>query len=140
MCMAIYGTPKVKKARKDHVFYKVLWELRPGKEYYAPFMETPTTLGKLYSDTKQDEFFFDPWISADPSKVGCSVGFGGYHLFKEKKGADACLDELENNWPGATWKKYIVVKAIVPKGTKYVEGYFNDCKSIVAKSVIYEEL
>lgn len=121
-----FSTKKLvlKQAKRNKVFYKVLEpinELFTDKiyRYVTPYRDMEVCLGKLYSsDSATVEF-----CNSD-----MTLGFGVFHLFKNRKSAES----LANNS-----YKYIVVKAIVPKGAFYA---INDHDEVITSDVRYEKL
>lgn len=114
----------IKQAKRNKVFYKVLEpinELFTDKiyRYVTPYREMEVCLGKLYSsDSATVEF-----CNSD-----MTVGSGVFHLFKNRKSAESLAESSY---------KYIVVKAIVPKGAFYA---INDYDEVITSDVRYEKL
>ena len=129
-----------KTAKEDLAFYKVLLYLKnvnvnveDGERYATPYRGMPVKLGELYQDVEPNYFVTQSTMA--PGYERCIFG-GGFHLFRDY--ADA-LDF------GEMFSNSRVVRAIVPKGTRYAVGDYKLCrfgrvyKSAVAKSVIYYE-
>ena len=137
-----------KIAEEDKTFYKVLVKSR-GIMLITPYREEEVELDKFYYPAKKisTKFLFngilykiislfekDPIISHRPYIIKYSrkaksfiIGGGIIHLFTNKD--RAIVEQLLT--PNS-----IVVKAIIPKGTKYIESYDNS--EIGTLGVIYE--
>ena len=73
------------------------------------------------------------WYTSDSATVefcnsDMTVGSGVFHLFKNRKSAESLLNSSY---------KYIIVKAIVPKGAFYT---INDHDEVITSEVKYEKL
>lgn len=127
MCLVVKKVEKL-IAKKDLVFYKVL-EKSPGGKFYTPYRSKNVELNKLIVD-KEDLFFYD-----DGSKYYAHGGL--IHLCKTKFGAKRLVKDINRG-------NFVIVKAIVSKGTEYYVGKhcFNKfpIKSIGTKAVRYEEI
>ena len=135
MCLTIYDVPVVKKSETDMEFYKVLAIKDDGK-YYSPYMNKEAELGVLHQDPDLENFMiakYSFWLE---------VTHGGFHLFKDEYYARCEADYLNQViTEGSDVKEYVVVKAIVPEGTTYVEGtYLAETESVVVKKVRYKEI
>ena len=114
----------LKQAKRNKVFYKVLEpinELFTDKtyRYITPYREMEVCLGKWYSsDSATIEF-----CNSD-----MTLGSGVFHLFKNRKSAESLANHSY---------KYIIVKAIVPKGAFYA---INDLDEVITSDVRYEKL
>lgn len=121
-----FSTKKLvlKQAKRNKVFYKVLEPINGFftdkiYRYITPYREMEVCLGKWYtSDSATVEF-----CNSD-----MTVGHGVFHLFKNRKSAESLA---KNSY------KYIVVKAIVPKGAFYA---INDHGEVITSDVKYEKL
>ena len=136
MCL-LTNDKKVLTAEKDLTFYKVVKLDKNGK-YFSLFMYDRITIGKLKKQKYINGFRF---IQNAYNVFDYRIEAGGYHLFTNLNFAKEYADG--ESWGGVRRTK--VIKAIVPKGTKYVKGVYNTCfhgnvESVVAKMVIYEEL
>ena len=122
-------------------FYKVLVKrtvntvIGEFSEYKSPFMWEDAPLGKLLSEKEQDVF---RWQLIQ-SRMCHELHKGGFHLFKNKDDADEWSYQKLNN-EFCPFHGLVVVKAIVPKGTKYVEGKFGPYEAVAVKNVKYEEI
>ena len=71
-----------------------------------------------------------------------TIGWGCFHLFKKKEDAEREASRLNKDskfrW-GCT-QEFKVYKAIVPAGTAYVNGKYNETDCVAVKKVIYEEI
>ena len=142
-------TPKI--ASDDIVCYKVveitkLWPTiyNCDAEYVSAFRLCPIDLGVRYTHPKSE---FVNEQNAETDEGNYVVNGDGYHLFKFYDDAKMFV---EHEMPALTMNNPTVagtriIKAIIPKGTKYLDGtfwwswYFKP-ESIVTKSVIYQPL
>ncbi len=127
-----------KTAEEDLTFYKVLrvFKNAEGNDgYVTPYRCMYIKLGKLYQEIGSDYFVTKPGVP-EPEYDRRIFG-GGFHLFRDY--VDAV--DFSGIFPDSR-----VVKAVVPKGTRYAVGDYKLCrfgrayKSAVAKGVIYYEL
>ena len=121
-----FSTKKLvlKQAKRNKVFYKVLEpinELFADKiyRYVTPYREMEVHLGKWYSSDSATVEFCNSDIT---------VGSGVFHLFKNRRSAESLANSSY---------KYIIVKAIVPKGAFYA---INDLDEVITSDVRYEKL
>ena len=133
MCLCISKKAEFEKAKKDIVFYKVLEREKNEKfpfihTYKTPYMGVEVKLRKRYDeneDAETKELFFSDYIEK-----------GVIHLFANYDNAVDRADRTRNG---------CVVKAVIPKGSEYIKGYFYPAigysvPSIGAKSVIYKRV
>lgn len=113
MCLTIYtkerGIKKLEKiAEDDIVCWKVLYVGGNG-QLLTYFMQTPVRLGKKLKARGRirSQFYGNNY----------QIDGGLIHTFKEKK--DAYVYAMENS-------TIAIVKCIIPKGTRYYEGKFQD--------------
>ena len=138
---------EVLTADEDMTCYKIVYVDKKGTKSY--FQNSPIIYGKLY---KKPGNGFRFYIVKGCNLTGYWVEEGGYHLFTTLDDAlcyfeymPLSKDELTSK-EGALFSinsgaRVKIVKAVIPKGTKYVEGTFNGhpMKNICTKAVIYEE-
>jgi len=149
MCLIINKPqPVAKTATEDIVCYKVV-ELKMSivngaikhQVLVTPFKHHPVDYGVLYEDAIQAGFNYG-YTPMYMSTVGVyKVEAGGYHLFKNKEDAE----ELINRMPRLPQRSAVIVKAVIPKGTLYIEGLFwwmDDFmpEAVVTKKVIYHPI
>ena len=139
MCLSVKKKETL-VAEEDLVLYKVAKLDNFG--YWSYYRNSKIFLGKTYTDSNEDFKFY----KTNPSLVGWS-GFqkyfieeGGYHLFVNLKDATDFATIGQRLHRDAD---VVVLKAIVPKGTKCVSGKFLNfsnefVKSYVVKQVKYE--
>ena len=135
MCLFTNGIPVTKTTKKDRMFYKILGVCGGTDSelsYFTPYMPYKAQLNTLLEDDNQ-EYFYSRRICST-----FSLGPGGFHLYTSKKAAEEALKVLSHSFQ----HKYQIFKAIVPKGTKYVEGNtgYSGHRSVIVKKVRYEEL
>ena len=127
---------KPKYAERTMTFFKVLYKYKLDDErgYVTPYFKMPITFGTLYEDPYQNCFTLKPATSGGLSSK--AIYDGAYHLFRRL--SDAKLEAF-----GLAETEYmtpVVVKAIVPQGTLYIDGWYSGFEGVCAKSVKYEEL
>lgn len=183
MCICQLNNKKevdVSVAEQDLTFYKVV-KVKEGK-FVTPFQHKEVELNNRYdiewpthsftSDTYTvktsknplapwnepgaiDEYFTELGISVAPI-----VNRGAFHLFKTRDAAESFISDSAKHffrYNVSPELKMKVIKAVVPKGVEYIDGYFpvvinykdgqtyEDVQttimypSIAAKSVIYQE-
>lgn len=124
-----FSTKKLilKQAKRDKVFYKVLEQInafsisnKVSYKYITPYREMEVNLGKWYNSS----FAIVDFCDAD-----MTLGEGVFHLFKNRKSAESLVKRNSH--------KYIVVKAIVPKGAFYATNNDNE---VITSEVRYEKL
>jgi len=128
MCTYITNADKL-KATKDMVVYKIV-KKKFGK-YYAPVQDVPYKDNKMSSDIEVE----DGW-----SATFSCIRKGIHSFTKLSDAIDYCNIQLARE----STKKYVIVKAIVPKGSTYYEGYTfmamflrnEDTNVIVSDSII----
>ena len=131
MCLLVNPHTKVETAEEDLVFYKLAWKiLNPdGFKYYSYFRNADIELGKTYSDN-------DTLFRVYPSLPGGYQGVfeGAYHLFVNEEDVRDYSDR----------DKDVILKAVVPKGTRFMRGDFGTrgraYPCVATKSVRYELL
>lgn len=144
MCLSVGWIHPTYTANRDLTFYKVVFRNRVHRydgtwkyyypeaksEYVTPYRLSPVTLGETYEE-EGIRFRFD---SVRLPKIGksYSVHGGGFHLYCDKEDADVASRRLSFG------RDAVVLKAIVPKGTKYVKGVYDEKKCVIAKAVRYE--
>ena len=123
---------KVKVAEEDLTFYKVLMtrtdEGHPA--YRTFFRNVPIQFGKTY---EQEDKTFTVRNDEHMRMLYQRIDENAYHLFATYETA---LDFIRlNGFKHFDWKN-IVCKAIVPKGTRYMEGVYPtyECPSFIGAS------
>ena len=138
-------------AKEDLTFYKVLNKLDDGS-YITPFRGEKVKLNVKYKETpktfytnivhivKPDSVVdIDKFFIYNGIKVVPAVNGGAIHLFTTKEEAERFIYYEDSD------VKLVVVKAIVPKGTAYIEGVFpynekEAFSSVAVKQVTYRSL
>ena len=123
--------------RKDEVYYKVARTY--ATDYYgdelfqSPFYNMVIIPGQLYSikDDKKWDIYRN---ILNPCEF--MVNGGCYHLYEKREDAER-LAAGHYGW--------VVLKAVVPKGTKYVKGYtqcgrMGSIPSLAVRKVRFEKL
>ena len=131
MCIVVTKPSKI--AEEDIIAYKVL-EINCDDLMFTPYLYMHIEFDKLYIDPKQE---------------GCyRLTSGIYHLFSSIEDA-ILLKEYSEKMYCDSGSKFVIVKAIIPKGTKYYIGESETGESVDkmfqhesygAKSIIYKEL
>ena len=130
MCL-ITNDPTVKVANRDMTFWKVL-RMQEDGSYRTPYMEMYVQPNALYVEA-QEPTDFNMWSCKDEDGVSYyHVENYAYHMFKTFLGA------LRLKKSFIYQRGLRVVRAVVPKGTLYVEGEYDGIKSIAAKKVMYK--
>lgn len=118
MCLAVNKTKRVKVAKEDIICYKVV--KRHGSYYETPYRNQQIKLGALYDESDNPMVvehscgFINDW-NGDTYKT---IHGNAFHSFANLK--DAKWEA--NDWGGYAYD-IIVVECIIPKGTKYYEGF-----------------
>lgn len=114
--------PKMKVAEKDIVCYKILTAYVRNEHifYRTPFTGDPITLG----DYVEAEGYKDIVNMVPTDGYKCEVIGGFIHTFKYRKDAvriatNECRDGYRLDDP-------VIVKCIIPKGTRYYAGVFEN--------------
>lgn len=144
---------EIKIADKDIVCYKVLIrkkEIGGNYSYRTAYMEQPIIMNKQYTEPLFEETIDN--VNNEINKITYTsdnelrtlftlyrYGENMLHLFVVLHSAEQECDNF-NIATTYGYNKYVVVKAIIPKGTKYIEGYNGYFKNIGTKSVIYQPL
>ena len=120
MCMYVNPGDKVKVAEEDLTFYKVL-TTRPEDEhpvYRTFYRNVPIEFGKTY---EQEDKNFTVRNDEYKSMPHQRIDENAFHLFATYETA---LDFIRlNGFTCLNWKN-TVCRAIVPKGTRYMEGVY----------------
>ena len=129
MCLLVNPCTEVETAQEDLTFYKLAWYRYSanGKEYLTFFRNNYICLGTTYVEEDKP---FKLYPSYTPDKRN-EINEGAFHLFENAEDARRFI----------RFSTDVVLKAIVPKGTKFIRGTFRACKdypSIATKSVRYE--
>lgn len=142
--MCIYLTEKnstPKTARKDIVCYKILEDIStwngqnywrtPFRRCYIDLGETCEAMGDLevkYFDYETPFGCYEAWL-----------GKGAIHTFKTLDGAKKMFGKYRNFY--GINRTCVVVKCIIPKGTKYFSGVFEDTRipSYASTELTYTE-
>ena len=133
MCLVVDKDTKPQTAEQDLTFFKLV-KLIPngyGKlEYRTYFRDKEVVLGETYTDGGENFKIYPEY--PHPNCHARSIHEGGYHLFVSYKDASDFGDGMRD----------FILKAVVPKGTKFIMGTFRtewgEVPSIVTKSVRYE--
>lgn len=135
--MCIIVTKPSRIAEEDIVAYKVL-EIRNNDFPRTPYKLMPIEFNRLYTDTGRERQDFN------------RIAFGVYHLFSSIEDAILLKNHAQKNYVTEYNESvFIVVKAIIPKDTKYYVGKSEiggkldkmfQHESYGTKSVIYEQL
>lgn len=162
MCLRVKGKPVARHNKRERVFYKVLQvsndPLGPwGVGLCSPYFGAKVELGveNVIPDsvfTYTEDITYKPPYEAFKYDVDgtrmmrtstgiYSVGYGCFHLFKKKE--DAEMEAFRLNEDAKFWgrhHRFKVYKAIVPVGTAYVNGKYNEADCVGVKKVRYEEI
>ena len=137
MCL-VCDNLKFKTAEEDIECYKVVIKIDENS-YITPYQRFLCSLNEHYINKHEIDNYQE-------NKNTYYVYGGVYHSFQ--KLSDAYFEMLWfqtiNNCPPQydMGKKSVVVKCIIPKGTEYIEGNFNNlnyCPCYGSKEIIYKE-
>lgn len=146
MCLTVYDldyylnddkTLKYKVAEEDLTFYKVV-RLPKEKEgvhsqFVSPFLSSEINTYQMYE--------MDDYTVYEIGHV-LNISAGMIHLISTLEDAYKLKDKMETRDKFYNYE-YHVLKAIIPKGTKYIEGVFDwyimDChvNAIATKKIWY---
>ena len=138
MCLTVPHTQKFKTAEEDLVFYKLLrpvvWD---GKTVWeSPIQATPVKIGEeMVCEGEVEKVVNRSAMEVDGTvSYSVEIGRGVFHLYRHL--TDAVFVKHMTSCE--------IFKAIVPKGTEYIEGkhlnYGCFVNSIGARKVIYQPL
>ena len=150
MCLMVEGEKFMSLiAEEEKTYYKVLLyqetDFMGNDKYVTPYYNFSVLLGTNYSIPERSEW--KVYQTAHPVSYD-GPGYDGpyysyryfvegncFHFFQRREDAERCARRMDGG---------IVVKAIVPKGTEYVEGYTINADGPVmaaaAKKVKYEKI
>lgn len=129
--MCLFGNGLCKIADKDIIVYKVVTS-NLKSQYYAFQYE----VGKSYSKKWDDDFI-------DYCECQSSVGENAFHSNLSKKdviwiyGENSKYDSIEGHRIPKLGTEQILLKCIIPMGTKYFEGSYNE---IASEQIIIKEI
>lgn len=103
------------------MFRKVSHFMKP--DYYTG----PYRMDYVYEDL-HGEYFCEEFGKEEVS------GMFGFHSFKNFDKAVAAMDR-ENSW-AASNETFEIIPCIIPKGTKYYEGYYINTDAYVSEKII----
>lgn len=138
---------EVKELPAEATFYKVLVCHDNTGSYFSPHQHMPIKFGVDYEIPEDTDFD----IVTPVTRCERYVDGGCYHLFVHSDDAYrhvAYLMENDNYWFYNYQSlsacndncSYHVVKAIVPKGTKYIKGHYGVDEAICVRKVRYEKI
>lgn len=127
MCLSLEkGRTTLKKADEDIVCYKVLVKNNEKGFIKSPYMWKPYKLGELKKDktpVKKESVNTTNTLSTTEKTVESGV-FHTFQFFEDAK-KFAINSIIESYWGFFDGNLSIVVKCIIPKGTRYYEGMFG---------------
>ena len=130
MCL-LTTNPVVRVTKRERRFWKVLIYQQAYEMYCTPFMGIGVRSGELETQPRDD---FEYCSYNFQGTKYYEIEGGAYHLFRTRIGAEI----FRKRMGGKNWKNLKVVKAIVPKGTKYITGTYTGLRSLAVKQVIYK--
>ena len=145
--MCLYAKQVSKIADNDIVCYKVI-EIWFDGYMCTPYQYKTINFGIRYYECgtfKHYNVLVTQNIVSNDTITNNNVIITGdsIHLFKDLEDAIK-FAKYKNNSNHSSNFSYQVIKAIIPKGTEYIEGefqtFFDTYKSIATKSVIYQPL
>ena len=120
---------KLRKTRLPRVYWKVLLGNYGGTRKYTPYKGMEVESGVLYEESG---WHFDTRVERIDGKRTCCIDGRGYHLGKTWFGARKLWKELTRAQDAK------IVMAVVPRGTYYISGDYDGCRSVVVKKVKYK--
>lgn len=124
MCLEV-KKPEIIVAKEDIVCYKVMIEF-PGDKgaWQSPFLHMVYKEGRTYELGKKLNFTREyRYYTVEE----------GFHSFANLSDALLFLNVYEVRYPwrfmGIGRYAYVIVKCIIPEGTTYAEGLFDDCNN-----------
>lgn len=141
MCLIVDSSKEFEVAKNDIVCYKVLYDHENGF-YTTPYQQMRVEIGKQYKNREKVQFqyhFLDLTLNIWPKIL---TG-GAYHSFVELDDAKDEINKIRQQIGG--WYDMVVVKCIIPKGSKYMEGIYRDANSCdiasyASDNIIYKEI
>lgn len=130
MCLTTTN-PVVRVTRRKRRFWKVLVYQPAYEMYCTPFMGVGVRSGEL--ETQPRDVFNPSSYNFHGTKL-YEIGDGAFHLFSTWIGAQIFKTRMRGKNTG----RLKVVRAIVPKGTKYMTGTCNGLRSLAVKQVVYK--
>lgn len=137
---------EVKELPEETTFYKVLVCHENTGSYFSPHQYMSIKFGVDYESPEDTDFD----IITPVEHYERYVDGGCYHLFVHSDDAyrHAVYLMEKDNWFGNYQSpfacndncSYHVVKAIVPKGTKYIKGCYGADDAICVRKVRYEKI
>ena len=148
MCISSNTSLKPKIAEEDIVCYKILIFISYDKSYYTPFQHVKVQLNKVYFEpdfTKSinDENNYRIIMQKMCPEKKCYFAYQKHmlHTFKtleETKSFCSFWNDCDVS------NDYTIVKAIIPKGSKYIEGIFRqlhfNATSFASEKIVYKPL
>jgi len=123
-------------AKEDIVCYKIVIE--DGNNLYTLYQRMEVELGKHYKDKYKITQFYNCWHNV------WKIEEGGFHSYRNKKWAEVIFRCSTTDWFSQLLHKNLkLVECIIPKGTAYYEGYFdNDIneETYVSKEIVYKQI
>lgn len=119
MCLRVTNPSVLLEAVEDIVCYKVICKYIHKNGYHTPYRLFPITIGDTYKSKLE--------LIEREYKYGNSVE-KGLHSFCNLDDV-LTIDSAE-----------IIVKCIIPKGSKYYKGYFDGDASYASDTLYYEEI
>lgn len=117
MCLDLKkGNSRIKIAQEDIVCWKWLRLCKDGK-LFSPYQNTRYYLNDRMKDTERVDRRV---TSIRGVNITHMLSCGCFHTFKNKE--DAEMFSVMNGWLSSCG---VVVKCIIPKGSKYYEGIFQ---------------
>jgi len=131
MCLEKVGVQCV--AEKDKVCYKNVLIFDDGS-LATPYRRYPVSVGKSY----------ESGLLVQASYWGNLVHIG-LHSFATRKSAiadakDVSKNHIFYNRSESTYRTYAIIKCIIPKGSKYYAGKFENHKAFASDCIEYKRM
>ena len=153
MCLTTNFFPKIKTAEEDIICYKVV-QINEDGEMVTPFQEMKIQFDKEYTENLFETGIWLVKEQASRSYICSSTTTGDYrfnaymfHTFADEREAAFFAEVVNSEHPQM---HCVVINAIIPKGSEYIEGdfgyaYFNEgdwdrttFKSFGSEKIIYK--
>lgn len=135
MCLIVSTDTKVKIAQEDIVCYKIVKKLpqrvNEPQVYASEFMNFKYELGVLNN--------LGTSLAICTSSIGKYIVKDGFHSFTFHFDAYFQMKQYLKRFSSrydSYYDTYCIVRCIIPKGAEYVEGFYNNCQSIVSNKII----
>jgi len=118
--------PKMEVAKEDIIVYKVFNLLYDNGDLITPYQKMVMKPNTTYIDTEKVQKTFNGEVDDETNEY--RIEGGVFHSYSDELGAEDGVIKWGDG--------QIVVKCIIPKGTKFYYGYFGGVESFGSKKII----